>query len=168
MRATRTIAVMVGVLFVAVFLISARTLALPPRLSLVVDVPRSGQARVAWVLPGSHLWDHDVRSGDRLLALNGHTPRAHDAGFWVGSRLVVRPTARNPLALDARQVLTSRGTLPLLVLSPWFLLLGTLLYLRARPRATARRLCAVRRRRVRFGPRAGDRCRSMDCHGRRA
>ncbi len=143
MRTTQAIAMMVGLLFVAAFLTSARTLALPPRLSLVVDAPRSGQARVAWVLPGSHLWDHDVRAGDRLLALNGHTPGIRDDGFWTGNQLVVRTAAGNRLILSARQVLTSQGTWPLLALSPWFLLLGTLLYLRARPRAVARAAYAL-------------------------
>jgi len=137
-RASHAVATIVGVLFAATFLLGATTLAQSPRLSLAVDARPGAAARVSWVLPGSTLWDLGVRAGDRVLALDGRPPVARDSGSWNGQRLLIRTLGGARLALDARRVLTGGGTWPLLALSPWFLLLGTLLYLRARPRAVAR------------------------------
>lgn len=107
------------------------TLLEPPRLSLVLSVPASGQARVAWLLPGSTLWDDGVRRGDLVLALDRRRPAPRDAGIWTGERLRIRTGAGATVAVDAGAIRSDRTTWPLLLLSPWFLLLGTLVLLRA-------------------------------------
>ena len=104
-------------------------LLLPPRLTIALSTPSAGQAHVAWVLPGSLLWDRGVRVGDRVLSVDGHAAMQQDGGFRrVGE--VAAQTAHGPLRVDAGALRRGRETWPLLVLSPWFLLVGTLIVLR--------------------------------------
>lgn len=117
-----------GVYLVAVAL-NALTLLAPPRLSLALDSPGHGGSRVAWVLPGGTLWEAGVRAGDRVIALDGH-PVSVDAGLWTGRHVVVQD-AQGRIAVDASAVRSGHSTWPLLVLSPWFLFMGTLVLLRA-------------------------------------
>jgi len=60
-----------------------------------------------------------------------------NAGIWQGRRLLTRVIGGASLAVDARRVPRARGTWALLALSPWFLLLALLVYLRARQPAIA-------------------------------
>jgi len=133
----------VGLLFGVVVLVNLAALLSPPRLSLTLEVPRAGRARIGWVLPGGKLWDRGVRAGDAVLALDGRIPGRRDAGTWSGQRLLVRAATGRPLALGAASIGRVAQTWPLLLLSPWFLLLGTLLYLRARPPTVARAAYAL-------------------------
>jgi len=107
------------------------TLLTPPRLSLQVAVPATGAARVTWVLPGSALWDGGVRAGARVLALDGRPPLPGDTGSWAGRSVRVRTTDGRVRAVTARSLQQGHDTWPLLLSSPWFLLLGTLVVLRA-------------------------------------
>src|SRR5947209_16901179 len=86
---THTRAMLVAVVsmaYGAVLLLNILTLLRPPRLWLMLAIPAAGRARVAWVLPGSTLWEDGVRPGDRVLAVDGHAPTLHDAGVWTGER----------------------------------------------------------------------------------
>lgn len=120
-----------GLAYVAVLAINLAILLAPPRLSLTLVVSPGGEARVGWVLPGGTLWEGGVRPGDRVLALDGRPPGIQDAGSWEGKGIVVRTRsgAGGPHHADA--VRRGHDTWPLLVLSPWFFLLGILIFLRA-------------------------------------
>jgi len=137
---------LVGVIYSAILLLNVVALLETPRLSVFVSVPTSGPAHVAWLLPGSVLWDRSVRAGTPVLALDGRRPSPRDAGAWTGQQLQVRLPVSGPTTIAAASIRGGRVTWPLLVLSPWFLLLGTLVLLRA-PRADVGRatyaLCAV-------------------------
>lgn len=122
----------IGILYALVVLLNVASLQSSPHLTALLSVSASDRARVAWLLPGSTLWDRGVRAGDIVLALDSRRPAHRDAGIWTGSRLVVRTVAAGPpLAIDAADISRGPATWPLLVLSPWFLLLGTLVALRA-------------------------------------
>ena len=107
------------------------TLLTPPRLSFVLATPSKGTAQVAWVLPSSRLWERGVRPGDNVLALDGRPPRPAQAGVWTGKNVVVRAGDGSTIFIDAGTIRRDDTTWPLLLLSPWFLLLGSLVYLRA-------------------------------------
>ena len=75
-----------GMAYAALLVLGLAALAASPRFSLEVAVPRAGQARVTWLLPGGSLWDRGVRPGDRVLALDGVPPAPAQAGTWSGRR----------------------------------------------------------------------------------
>jgi len=107
-------------------------------LSLHVPPPRSGAARVGWLLPGGNAWSLGIRAGDRVLALDGRPPTAAAIRAWDGRQLTVRTHAGRAVSADAAALGNKSSTWPLLLLSPWFLLLGTLVYLRAGERGVGR------------------------------
>ena len=121
-----------GMAYAALLVLGLAALAASPRFSLEVAVPRAGQARVTWLLPGGSLWDRGVRPGDRVLALDGVPPAPAQAGTWSGRRVAIRVAAGTVLVADARALQRGHSAWPLVLVSPWFLLLGTLVYLRAR------------------------------------
>lgn len=135
LTAASTRAVVIGVVTsaYAVFLaFSIVTLAAPLRFSIGLSVPAAGRARIEWLLPGGRLWDAGIRSGDQVLALDRRPPQPRDNGMWAGTQLRVRTESGDTLTAKARLLPNDRTTWPLLLLSPWFLLLGTLVFLRAR------------------------------------
>lgn len=134
---------LVSLVYAIVFLLNALTLLEPPHLFVVTAVSASGGVRIGWVRTGSDLWDRGIRSGDRVLALDGRRPSPHDAGIWTGQRLVVRRALGGTVTLDARALQRGHATWPLLVLSPFFFLLGTLVVLRARQPAIGRAAYAL-------------------------
>ncbi len=136
----------VGVLYGIVFALNLLSLLALPRLSLLLDVSPTGGTRVSWVLPGGVLWQSGVRPGALVLALDDRAPRADQGGAWSGSRVTVRAQTGHTVVVDAHTI-QDNAAWPLLALSPWFLLLGTLLVLRAPSRCGARRLCPFRQRR---------------------
>ncbi|MDQ2743286.1 MAG: GAF domain-containing sensor histidine kinase [Chloroflexota bacterium] len=120
-----------SLIYAAILSANIVLLLLPPRLTIALSTPLAGQAHVAWVLPGSLLWDRGVRMGDRILSVDGHAATQRDGGVRrVGE--VVAQTAHGPLRVDAGALRRGREAWPLLVLSPWFLLVGTLIVLRTR------------------------------------
>ena len=137
---------LIGVVYSAILLLNIVALLGTPRLSVFLSVPASGQAHVAWLLPGSMLWDDSVRAGTPVLALDRRRPAPRDTGRWTGDQLGVRLATGAPMTISSASIRGGRVTWPLLVLSPCFLLLGTLILLRA-PRADVGRatyaLCAV-------------------------
>jgi len=135
-RRRTLIAVAVSLVYAALLAWNVAVLLHPPQLSLRVSVPLKGQARIGWVIPGGVLWDHGVRPGQPVLMLDGAPPGPRDAGFWHGRDLVALTTA-GVTEVGAGALRQGRNTWPLLVLSPWFLLLGTLVFLRAVPRPVA-------------------------------
>lgn len=128
----------VGGAYSLVLLLSVASLLAAPRFSLRIAVPGAGPSRIVWVLPGGSLWDDGARPGDRVLLLDRRPPQRRDDGMWSGTRIRVRTAAGAALVADARMLPNGRDTWPLLLLSPWFLLLGTLVYLRARDPAVGR------------------------------
>jgi len=117
--------VVVGLAYATVLALDVATLLTPPRLSFALEVAAPGHARVAWVLPGSRLWERGVRVGAAVLTIDGRQPLPRDAGFWTGERVVVRGGMGQPLRAAAEIVRPERNTWPLLLLGLWFLLLGT-------------------------------------------
>jgi len=126
----------VSLVYAAVLAWNIAILLHPPQLSLLVSAPPKDQARAGWVMPGGVLWDHGVRPGQPVLMLDGVPPGPRDAGLWHGRDLVAL-TPAGVAAIHAGALRQGRDTWPLLVLSPWFLLLGTLVFLRAVPRSVA-------------------------------
>ena len=130
-----TLVVTVGLLYATALMVSLVAQATPARFTLVLTAPASGETVVAWLQPGASLWDSGVRPGDRVLALDGRAPTSRDTGAWSGTRLLVRMEGGHGVALlDAAALRQARSAVPVLLLSPWFLLLGTLVVLRARRR----------------------------------
>ncbi len=130
-----TLVTTVGLLYATALMVSLVAQATPPRFTLALTASAPGEAAVAWLQPGNALWDHGVRPGDRVLALDGRVPTSRDTGSWSGTRLLVRvggaEGSHGPILLNAAPW-QDRSTVPVLLLSPWFLLLGTLVVLRAR------------------------------------
>jgi len=126
-----TLIALVSLVYAVVLALNMLTVLTPPRMMRVLGASATGAVRVAWVWPDSTLWDHGVRRGDRVLALDGRAPSPRDAGVWRGQRLVVRG-ARGVEAVAASELRSGHDPLPLLLLSPWFFLLGTLVVVRAR------------------------------------
>lgn len=120
-----------SIVFGIVFLVSTVARLTPPQLSLVLMVPTSHEARIQWILPGGNLWEHGVRPGDQVLALDGEPPTVQAVGWWVGNSVLVRTSDGGTVLLDADMIRRNHVAWPLLVLGPWFLLPGTLVYLRA-------------------------------------
>ncbi len=141
-RGRAALVAIVSLAFGIVFALNLLSLLTPPRLSFVLDASAAGQTRVAWVLSGGTLWGRGVRPGELVLALDGRAPRTGEAGLWVGARVIVRAPSGRTAAVDARAI-QSGSTWPLLVLSPWFLLLGTLIVLRTPRLAVGRAAYAL-------------------------
>ncbi len=118
-----------SLIYAAVLSANIVLLLLPPRLAIALSTPSAGQAHVAWVLPGSLLWDRGVRVGDRVLTVDGHVVTQRDGGFRRIEEVVAQ-TAHGSVRVDAGALRHGHQTWPLLVLSPWFLLVGTLIVLR--------------------------------------
>lgn len=129
-----TLIVLVGLAFGAVFLLNVANLLAPPRVFAVLGWSTGDRARIAWVRPGSTLWDRGIRAGDVVQTVDGRPPRRGDrglGGIWRGRRLVVRQATGETVVVVAAEVAPARTTWPLLLLSPWFFLLGLLVVLRA-------------------------------------
>ena len=143
-RHTRTVLIaLISAIYGTMLLLNGVTVLAPPRLYVSLDVPAPRQARVAWVRPGSALWDRGVRAGGRVLALDGRSPAPSDAGVWMGKRLVARRSDGRAIVIDAVALRQGHDTWPLLMLSPWFFLLGMLVFLRAPRPHVARATCAL-------------------------
>jgi len=137
LRAQRAWIGALSLVYALVLALNAVSALTPARLSLALSVPATGQARVSWVLPGGALWNRGVRAGDAVLTLDGRPPVPGDAGLWTGRHLRVRTGARVIIAASPTTP-NARATWPMLLLSPWFLLLATLVVLRAPRRASGR------------------------------
>lgn len=128
-----------GAVYAVTLMLNVITLLTPPQLALTLSVRSNGDAQVEWVLPDGMLWDKGgVRPGDVVIALDGRTPTSQDAGRWSGDSVVVRTATGDVKSFDTGWLQYVRGTWPLLVLSPWFFVLGTLVYARARRPAVGR------------------------------
>jgi len=128
-----TLIALVGLAYGAVLLLNVSYLLAPPRVSAVLSWSNGDRARIAWVRPGSALWDRGIRAGDVVQTVDTRPPRRGDIGIgeiWRGQRLVVRH-ATGETVVDAAEVASGRTTWPLLLLSPWFFLFGLLVVLRA-------------------------------------
>ncbi len=128
---------LIGLAYGVVLVLNIATFFTPPRISFVLSTPAAGQAHVAWVLPGGVLWASGVRRGDAVVTVDGHTPGGQHAGLWVGRRVQVR-TATGRVVHVAAATAQQSSTWPLLVLSPWFLLLGMLVIKRTSQLAVGR------------------------------
>jgi signal transduction histidine kinase len=115
----------------------------PPPFTLALAAPTAGSARIIWVLPGGSLWEAGIRQGDLVLALDGRPPTPRDADWWSGRGVRVRTGAGEVVTLDAAAAYRGHVAWPLLLLSPWFYLLGTLVFLREPRYAAARATLAL-------------------------
>jgi len=120
-------------MYAVLFALNVATLLTPARLSFRLDIPSRGPARIAYVLPGGSLWDQGVRAGDRALTVDGRVPGYTLKGNAPIRRLTVRTRSGAVLVLDVGALRRGHSIWPVLLLSPWFLLLGTLVVLRAPP-----------------------------------
>jgi two-component system sensor histidine kinase ComP len=134
---------LISTLYLIVLVLNIITLLTTPRHSLVLTMPTPGEVRVDWLLPGGTLWEYGVRPDDRVLALDQQPPTQHNVGRWSGDRVLVRTTTGDTVEVDSGMIREGRTTWPLLVLSPWFFLLGTLVYLRAPQPAVGRATYAL-------------------------
>ncbi len=67
-----------------------------------------------------------------MLALNSRSPESAASGLWTGHSLTVETVKGGIQQFDASMIRQTAATWPLAALSPWFFLLGTLIYARAR------------------------------------
>ena len=111
--------------------ISAAAVTQPPQLAARLSVPAGRPASITWVVPGSTLWELGVREGDRVLRLNGFLPVRGAIEDWHGRTMLLRTKSGALVAADAAKDMHGRETWPLLVSSPVFLLLASLILLRA-------------------------------------
>jgi len=137
-RILTVVVVLVSLVYAAVLALNVATALAPPQLTLVLRTPVTGRARVAWVMPGGTLWDRGVRVGDLVLASDGNWPTRGTDGTWVGQRLTVRTGTHRLIVAAASGIRSGHDTWPLLLLSPWFLLLGTIIALGAKRPAQGR------------------------------
>lgn len=121
----------VSLLYAAALVLALTSLLAPARLSLSLAGHPPETVRVAWLLPGGTLWERGVRPGDAVLALDGRAPGPQRLGTWHGTLVVARTATGNIVAADARAMKDVGEVWPLLLLSPWFQLLGTLIVARA-------------------------------------
>jgi len=135
--------VLVGLVYCVVWGFSGATLFQQPRLTFTLAVPTSRHGHVTWLLPGSTLWEHGVRAGDTVVSLDGHPPTSAEAGSWSGQRVRIRDSAGTEIVVVERTATDGRVAWPLLVLSPWFMLLGALILLRAPKPTTGRTAYAL-------------------------
>lgn len=126
----------VSLLYAAALVLNATALLQPPQLSLRLSNSSADQVRVAWILPGGYLWNQGVRPGQQILRLNG-VPVHGQKGAWQGTSLAVR-IGTGVIRITSAPLRRGRTTWPLAALSPWFLLLGTLVLLRATPRSAGK------------------------------
>ncbi len=129
---------MVGAIYAAVLCLAVASLFTTPRLSLGLSVSPTDDAQVTWVPTGGMLWGNDVRPGDRVLALDGRTPSGPYTGRWTGESVSVVTGSGGQTQLHAALIRWGGDLRPLLLLSPWFMLLGTLVCLRAPQPSTGR------------------------------
>ena len=122
---------LVSASYAAVLVAAMVGLSRPPQFSLSLAVSGTGAVRIGWVKPGGALWGRGVRAGDAVLTLDGRPPGRMAAGSWSGRRLLVRVARGRTILADAQAESGGALTWPLLALSPWFLLLGTLVALQA-------------------------------------
>lgn len=141
LRTSIVIIVTVSILYAAVLALNLGVLSQPPRLSLRLSSAVPAQVRVAWILPGGYLWGRGVRSGQQILRLD-NAPAQGERGAWQGTSLLVR-TGTTVIRITSASVRRGRTTWPLALLSPWFLLLGTLVLLRAVPRSVGKAAYAL-------------------------
>ncbi len=120
-----------GGLYALVLMLNAMTLLTPPHLMILLSTAKTGTVRIGWVRPTSALWDRGVRAGDRVLTLDGRGAARQDAGLWVGKRIAVRGTRGRVTTIAAVTRQGDHDPTPLLLISPWFFLLGLLVVLRA-------------------------------------
>ncbi len=130
--------IVITLLYGAAATLGIRGLTSTPRLSLHISMPRAGETRVSWVLPGGNVWSLGIRSGDQVLALAGRPPTPAAVQAWSGRQLTVRTGAGRNVSLDVASIGRKSSTSSLLLLSPWFMLLGTLMYLRIAARRMGR------------------------------
>ena len=134
----------IGAIYALVLVLNIAALQRPPQFTLLLSGQMQGRLHVAWLPPGGTLWDRGLRAGDVVLALDGRRPAPRDAGLWTGSRVAVRVGAAGPAVIvDARSMLPGHDSWPLLALSPWFLLLGSLVTLRTPRPAVGRATYAL-------------------------
>jgi signal transduction histidine kinase len=143
LRTRLSTVVVVSVIYVVVLAASLLTLLTPPRLSLALSVTPPHEARIEWLMPGGALWERGVRPGDSVITLDGTSPSPQDAGEWSGGRVEARTSTGAPVQTSASLMREGHDTWPLLLLSPWFFLLGTLIFLRAAESAVARTAYAL-------------------------
>lgn len=132
-----TLAALLGLVYLICLATNIVTLLSPPRLSLTLSVA-AGEARVGSLVPGGILWEGGVRPGDRVLTMDHRAPGPHEGGRWTGESLLVQTAPGAMKAFSAGDVRQGHETWPLLLLSPWFILLGTLVFLRAPQPAVGR------------------------------
>lgn len=140
---TRAVSVtLISLVYVATLAASTLVLVSPPRLTVMLAAQRTGPVRVAGVLPGGTLWQRGVRAGDRVLALDDQAPGLAVPHTWHGAAARIR-TGTGIVTITAASVPSGHDSWPLLLVSPWFLLLGTLVLLRAPDPAVGRATYAL-------------------------
>ncbi|MGH2442982.1 MAG: hypothetical protein ACRDFX_07455 [Chloroflexota bacterium] len=120
----------VTLVYIVILLANLRLLLLPPRFALDLSQSSTGSSRVVWVLPGSLLWDRGARVGDRVLAVDGRAAIRESGGLRFVTEVTVQG-AHGIVRFSAAALRRGRVTWPLMALSPWFLIFGTLIVLRS-------------------------------------
>ncbi|MFP4438545.1 MAG: GAF domain-containing sensor histidine kinase [Chloroflexaceae bacterium] len=125
------IALLVALVYSGILFANSLQLTQPPQVTFTLAFPTPDMPRVAWLLAGGELWDRGVRVGDQVLALNQRPPTIAAPGVWRGTHAMFRIQDDQVITVTATGLYGSTRRWPLLLLSPWFLLLGTLVFFRA-------------------------------------
>lgn len=125
------IAFLVALVYSGILLYNSILLTHPPQLTFTLAFPTPDTPQVVRLLAGGELWDQGVRVGDKVVALNQKPPTIATSGVWHGTQATFRTHTAGIITVDAARLYGTTQRWPLLLLSPWFLLLGTLIFLRA-------------------------------------
>ena len=132
-RSTKLVSLLVSLLFSAIFALSFQSLTTPSSLFLFLSESDSDTTKVEveWVFPGGILWEFGVRPGDQVLMVDQQVPTPQDVLKQQWQSVVIKDSDGSIVAVDIRVNVNKQNTLPLLLISPIFLLFGVLIFLRA-------------------------------------
>lgn len=95
--------------------------------------------RVEWIFPGGGLWEVGIRPGYQVLMVDGQVPTPQDSLKQQWQSAVIQDDNGNSLTIDIQTNAHKQNTLPLLLISPIFLLFGVLIFLRSRQRSISQK-----------------------------
>ncbi|MEM8533213.1 MAG: ATP-binding protein [Chloroflexota bacterium] len=135
-RPATLVSLFVSVLFSIIFIFSIQSLITTPALFLSLAEPDSETAKVEveYVFPGGILWEFGIRPGDQVLRIDQNVPTLLDSAKSQWQRATIQDSDGNIRTIDLQTNVHKQNTLPLLLISPVFLLFGVLIFLRSEQR----------------------------------
>lgn len=140
-RPSTLVSLFVSILFSIVFILSIQSLITTPSLFLSLSEPDSETAKVEveYVFPGGILWVFGIRPGDQVLLIDQNTPTLQDSAKSQWQSAIIQDSDGNIRIIDLQTNVHKQNTLPLLLISPIFLLFGVLIFLRSEQKAISQK-----------------------------